>query len=191
MGDELTIIEKDSVYPVSEDTVLLAENIDIASGKRVLEMGCGTGYVSLRAALLGADVEGVDINRDAVALSRENARRNGITTASFYVSDMFENVKGTYDVILFNPPYLPSEDIEKKAYDACWDGGRDGREVSARFIEGVAKHLAPGGVVYLLQSSLCKPKYSISQLGSQGFKVTEVASKDLFFEELVILRAQR
>jgi len=188
MATDITIEEWDNVYPVLEDTLLLAENIEIHSGDKVLEIGCGTGYVSITAALAGAEVEGVDINPDAVELSTKNAMLNGVS-ARFFLSDIFEDVSGSYDVIMFNPPYLPSEDFEGDTFDKCWDGGNDGREATDRFLDGVCEHLNPDGRIYLLQSSLSGHETTISRLGGMGMSVEVVAEKRLFFEQLFVIRA--
>ncbi len=188
--DPLRIRDREGVYPVSEDTLLLESSISVSPGERFLEIGCGTGYVSLSMALRGAVATGVDINPLAVALSRENAKRCGITGAAFFESDLFSAVTGTYDAIAFNPPYLPSEDIRATGYDACWDGGPTGREVSAAFIAQCARYLAPGGRVYLLQSSLCEPEKSREELESQGFTVEVVGTCPLFFEQLTVFCAR-
>lgn len=183
------IIERDGVYPVSEDTRLLARSIEISHGERMLEVGCGTGYISLCAATVGAVVEGVDINNEAVELARHNARRVGSEVA-FFVSDMFDAVTGCYDVVACNPPYLPSESFDTTVYDLCWDGGPGGRAFTDRFIDGVKGVLAPGGRAYLLQSSICDPWKSIRRLNENGFGVSVVGCTKLFFEQLCVLCAR-
>ncbi len=185
----LRILDREGVYPVSEDTLLLASSISVTPGERFLEVGCGTGYISISMALRGAVVAGVDINPLAVALSRENAERCGIEGADFFESDLFSAVTGTVDVIAFNPPYLPSEDIMATGYDACWDGGPTGREVAQAFIAQCAQYLVPGGRVYLLQSSLCNPEKSQEELESRGFAVEAVGTCSLFFEQLTVFCA--
>ena len=187
----LEIKESERVYPVSEDTTLLAEAIVVEKGQRFLEIGCGTGYITLLAARCGARAEGVDINPDAVSLARENAQRNGMDPSMFWESDMFSEVSGTYDVIAFNPPYLPAEEFESTSFDACWDGGADGRQVTARFIGGLDKHLAEGARAYLLLSSLSSIGESMSQLHRAGFAATECSELSLFFEKLVVVEIRR
>ncbi|MDD4281545.1 MAG: methyltransferase [Candidatus Methanofastidiosa archaeon] len=187
---DITVRDREGVYPVSEDTHLLAESVEVHPGETVLEIGCGTGYVSLFLAAQGAVVTGVDINPLAVALARENARESGLE-ATFIESDLFAGVDGTYDVIVCNPPYLPSEDIEKTPYDACWDGGPTGREFSARFIAAMPSYLSPRGRAYLLQSSLCSPDASVGELVAAGFSVTVAGTRALFFERLFVFCARR
>ncbi len=105
--------------------------------KRILDIGVGSGCiaVSLAKALPGADVFGVDISLDALAVAGKNARRNGVDVTLFSGS-MFEAVDGkTFDLIVSNPPYIPTSDLtglqpEVRDYEPreALDGGADGLE---------------------------------------------------------------
>ncbi|KAA0001513.1 MAG: methyltransferase [Thermoplasmata archaeon] len=136
------------VYPPSEDSYLLIECIDIGKEK-VLEIGTGTGIIALHAAKSGADdVTAVDKNQKAVKNARENAEKNGINI-DIKQSDLFSNVDGMFDVIIFNPPYLPSDKMEE-----AWEGGEEGIEITKKFLEDAARHLNPGGRIYIVLSTL-------------------------------------
>ncbi|MBN1786295.1 MAG: methyltransferase [Candidatus Methanofastidiosa archaeon] len=189
MERDIVYEEWDNVYPPLEDTLLLAKNIDVRPGDKVLEIGCGTGYVSIAAAMMGGIVEGVDINAAAVSLSSLNAKKNGVKNARFHIGDMFENVDGPFDVIIFNPPYLPSERMDTDIYDKCWDGGEDGREVTDRFLDGLRGNIKEGGSIFLLQSSFCDPERTMERLCSLGFSSKVIAKEKLFFEELFVIRS--
>ena len=78
------------VYEPAEDSFLLAKHAKKLNG-RILEVGCGCGIVSLECAFSNQKniVEGVDINRKAVALAKENAKENKIKNARFYYSNLF------------------------------------------------------------------------------------------------------
>ena len=99
-------------------------------------------------------------------------------------SNLFSTVKEKFDFIVFNPPYVPSEEI--KWVDL--DGGEKGRVIIDKFLPQVKKHLNNNGVLLLLLSSLNKPNEVLSILKKEGFSVKIIAKKKLFFEELVILR---
>jgi len=71
---------------------------------RALEVGAGTGFVALYLATLGCECEGVDVSLEAVECCRINAAANNLEL-SFYQSNLFENVSGLFDIIIFNPPY--------------------------------------------------------------------------------------
>lgn len=73
--------------------------------KKILEVGCGTGYLSIELAKHGWDVTGTDINPKAIEVSKRNAERAGASVA-FVESDLFENVRGRFDIIAFDPPLV-------------------------------------------------------------------------------------
>jgi release factor glutamine methyltransferase len=85
----------------------MVENMSDVKGKRVLEIGCGSGMISLFAALRGAtSVYSIDINPLAIQNTRKNFILHRVQSrCKAQVSDVFQKVKGTYDVILFNAPF--------------------------------------------------------------------------------------
>ncbi len=112
----LLIHDSVGVCGVRNDTRLLAE---IAAGSaargRALDLGTGTGYVGLYLAQRGWQVDAVDVSPRAVELAQANAERNGLAgdvrpgAVRVFYSDLFNQVKGPYDVIAFNPPMRPDE----------------------------------------------------------------------------------
>ncbi len=177
------------VYPPSDDSYMLADVVNSMelSGKSFLEIGCGSGIVSITAAVRGADVTAVDINPVAVECTRRNAEKSGVKVRTI-VSDLFENVKGRYDVIAFNPPYLPGTK-EDPDYDPAWSGGEDGREVIDRFLAEVDKYLKPCGTILIVQSSLSDPAKTTRMLEKMGYTVEIAAQEKFFLETLYVFRA--
>lgn len=100
------------VYEPREDTDLLADAAEKIRGKDALEVGCGSGAISLILAKNGNNVTAVDIDQKAVDATIENATNNRLRIDCFR-SDLFENVRSRYDVILFNFPYLPERMTEE------------------------------------------------------------------------------
>lgn len=175
-----------SVYLPDEDSFLLAESAKKIGN--VLEIGCGSGLVSLAWAKKGNEVTGVDINEEAVKCSILNAEKNHIS-AKFFFSDLFSNVSGKFDAILFNPPYLPTTNEQKLAepLNHAFDGGLDGRTVLDRFLNSFSSYLKQNGELFLIQSSLNNFESTKSILEDLGF-ILEIEKQDFFFEKLYLIR---
>lgn len=143
------------VYPVREDSLLLASSARVERGEQVLEVGCGRGLAALAAARAGARVVAADRNPFAVRGLREEARQRGIDLEVLR-TDLFGGV-GRFDVVMCNPPYLPTgagEHDPDRWHDLALDGGPDGHEVVRRFLSELPQHLRPKGRGYLLVASL-------------------------------------
>ena len=184
----------DLVYIPSDDTFLLAENLEIKEGQSVLEIGTGSGLVSMYASLLTDDVTATDINYNALELAEKNFKLNNINTIKLEFGDLFEPVKDKkFDVILFNTPYLPtdSDDIINDDLNYAFDGGLDGRKVIDRFINEVSNHLNDKGIVQIIQSSLSDNDRTLHMFDRNGFIAEIAASEKFFFEEIVLINAYK
>ncbi len=149
----------------------------------VLEVGCGSGLVSLELAGQVERLVALDINPHAVRVAREK----GVEVVR---SDLFGGIKGRFDLILFNPPYLPTQKSERSDQwiNYALDGGESGRETIGRFLAHLADHLRPGGRALLLISSLTGPAEVEGMAEAAGLASERVASKGCFFERLMVLR---
>jgi release factor glutamine methyltransferase len=180
------------VYQPAEDTFLLAENLQVERRKRVLEIGTGTGLISIIAARKAGMVIATDINPHAIKCAAKNIIANKTFNIELREGNLFETVKNEkFDLILFNTPYLPTseEETRRDGIDAAWDGGADGRKVIDQFLDGVKDHLNPGGRVQLVQSSLSDIDKTLEKLETLGFSSAVTAREPCFFEEIVILTA--
>ncbi|MFH1521145.1 MAG: HemK2/MTQ2 family protein methyltransferase [Candidatus Micrarchaeota archaeon] len=189
----LDLIICPSVYEPAEDSFLLANAAMKLKGK-ILEVGCGSGIVSLICARAGNDVIGVDVNSAAIKCAKENAKRNKIKSVRFIKSDLFSKVpKEKFDAILFNPPYLPTskEEIISGALNLAFDGGPDGMDVIKNFLNHVNDYLKHGGSLFLVQSSLSDEKFIVNRLHEMGYKIEFIAEEKFFFEKLYLTRATR
>ena len=124
---------------------------------RILDLGTGTGCVLL-ALLMNSPTArgvGVDIAPLAIEQAQDNAAQLGLLNrAAFIRSDWYTNVDGVFDIIVSNPPYIPSAvipqlDAEVRDYDplAALDGGADGLDMYRIIFAGAAAHLQTDGVV--------------------------------------------
>ncbi len=184
----------DLVYIPSDDTFLLAENLEIKEGQSVLEIGTGSGLVSMYASLLTDDVTATDINFNALELAEKNFKLNNINTIKLEFGDLFEPVKDRkFDVILFNTPYLPtdSDDIINDDLNYAFDGGLDGRKVIDRFIKEAPNHLNDKGIIQIIQSSLSDNDRTLDMFDRNGFVAEIAESEKFFFEEIVLINAYK
>ena len=188
-------IEKDDlVYEPSDDTFLLAKNLEIKEGQSVLEIGTGSGLVSMYASLLTDDITATDINYNALELAERNFKLNNIDTIKLEFGDLFEPVKNKkFDVLLFNTPYLPTDtdDIIDDDLNYAFDGGLDGRNVIDRFLNEAPNHLNDKGIIQMIQSSLSDTERTLDILDSKGFIAEVAKSERFFFEEIVLINAYK
>jgi release factor glutamine methyltransferase len=170
------------IYPPSDDSFLMLDVISTISveQKEVLDIGTGSGILGLCCAMRGAIVTVSDTDERALRHVQTAARKLGISLNTL-VSDVFSNITGQFDVIIFNPPYLPSNGYE----DRTVDGGSGGAAVAREFLANLGKHLKPSGVALLLLSSQNDPASIIAEHAEFDFSVK--ARRAFFFEELTVL----
>ncbi len=180
------VIESDEVYGPSDDSFLLLKVMEVSPGERFLEMGCGSGLLSLHAAKAGATVKAADINPNAVECTRRNAARNNLRVEAV-VSDLFENIQGDFDVIAFNPPYLPEETRSTSWIEKSWAGGSEGGETAIRFLDEAWRHALPGGRIYLILSSL-GGLTSVLKSARQRYDAEMIEERHMFFESIYAYR---
>lgn len=184
----------DNVYVPAEDSYLLAENLEIKEGQSVLEIGTGSGIVAMYASRLTDKITVSDINFDACELARKNFEDNNIENIEILFGNMFEPVENRkFDVILFNTPYLPTEDDEviDDTINYAFDGGLNGRKVIDLFLNEVGNHLNDGGIVQMIQSSLSGNEETLEKLDNLGFIAEIKASEHFFFEDITLINAYK
>ena len=172
------------VYQPEADTYLLldAAKKEVKPGDRVLEIGTGSGFISRELATV-SDVVATDINPHAALC----ARCIGVDVVQ---SDLFAGIRCIFDLILFNPPYLPTQPEERidDWLEYALDGGKTGRVVIERFAAEVGRVLAPHGRILLLISSLTGLMEVSDIFTRQGFKSDIVMKQKIEDEYLYVMR---
>lgn len=165
------------IYEPAEDSYLLAKHIKDHAKGRVLDVGTGSGIQALEALKYTSDVFAVDINKEAISFCKEK----GINAS---LSDLFSNVSEKFDLIIFNPPYLPLDKREPLDSRLVTTGGKKGFEIIERFLKKVKEHLEKEGEILLVCSSLTGDVESLFKYYNFNFKILE--RKKIFFEELFV-----
>lgn len=138
-----------------QDTEILVEEAlkAITPGMEILDLCTGSGCIAVSLAKFKpkTKVQGADISPEALQVSEENAKRNGVDVR-FFLSDMFKQVRGNFDVIVSNPPYIPTGVIqglmpEVKDFEPhlALDGREDGLWFYRILTSEGKKYLKPGG----------------------------------------------
>lgn len=184
----LPFFVNESVLIPRQDTEVLVETA-LAMMKpecRLLDMCTGSGCILLSLAKLGTVAEGVgvDISEGALKVAERNRENLGLPQVRLVHSNLFESVEGVFDMIVSNPPYIPTEDIEDLMREVrdhephlALDGSKDGLLFYRKLAEESGRYLVPGGS--LLFEIGYDQGEAVSQLLDQaGFKDIHV-KKDL------------
>ena len=149
--------------PETEDLVEQVSALFDKKGRYAfLDICTGSGCIALALAnkFPNAQVLAVDKSEAALKVAQENVREHRLTErVHFLQSDLWENVMGTFDLIISNPPYIPTADLATLTREVqheprlALDGGEDGFEVTRPLCEAADGYLNPGG---LLALELCK-----------------------------------
>lgn len=183
----------DDVYPPAEDTYLLLDAALAESRPEdlVIEIGSGRGIISVELATKVRRLIATDINPHAILATKARAEERGASDKIELVrADLFGGISGIFDLVLFNPPYLPTQPEERSGnwIDYALDGGISGRETVDRFLEDLSSHLKPGGRALLLISSQTGLREVQDTASAFGLTTVVVANERCFFEQLHVLR---
>jgi len=179
----------EDVYRPAEDTVLLAKAVHqvVRRGQAFLEVGCGAGLVSLVAARAGARVTATDLNPHAVTLLQHNAKQNGLTVRAIQ-TDLLQGVPGPFDVVAFNPPYLPTTPAEyvPGPLNLAFDGGPDGNATVLRFAGQVGALRPLPATVLVVHSTLSDPVPLEAAMARHGYRCSILLEESHFYERLTV-----
>lgn len=169
-------------YKPAEDSLFLSEILkEKIKNKKItcLDLGTGSGIQSQTLLELKIPKENI-LATDLNPLALERANKLGVRTEK---SNLFEKIKEKFDLIIFNPPYLPESEFDNEIDTT---GGKNGDEVIIEFIKKLPAHLTKDGKSFLLTSSLTPEKEWSKLAKSNKLKVKKIATKKIFFEELYI-----
>jgi len=176
------------IYAPSDDSNLLAEQVKIFSkDKSVLDIGSGSGILAETALKNKAsEVFAIDINPESIKLLKSKFSKNKNVNA--LKSNLFSKIPKSkkFDIIIFNPPYLPFDKREDKGSQIATTGGKNGDEIILRFLQQALNYLSPNGFILLLTSSLTPMKRINYFLQKNKLKKTLLSQKKLFMEELFV-----
>jgi release factor glutamine methyltransferase len=175
------------VYRVDSDTSLLIDVLregDYAAGRRMLDLGTGTGALALAAARCGAaSVTAVDLSLRSVAAAWLNNRLHGVP-CRVYWGDLCRPVAGQcFDLILANPPYVPaaSNVLPRHRISRCWDAGLDGRVLLDRICAEGPALLAPEGMMLLVHSEICDEDITCKRFADAGVQAEVLTRRTVPF----------
>ncbi len=177
------------IYSPSEDSYLLSRILEKQIPKlltknknlKFLEIGSGSGIqlqTALKIGILKENILSLDINSNAV----KECKRFGFNSIK---SNLFEKVKGKYDLIIFNPPYFPENKKESVDSKLATTGGKKGSELINKFLKQSKKHLEKKGKILLLTSSFTKG------IDFLDHKKKIIGKENLFFEKLFVWELTR
>lgn len=156
MGFELSVTP-DVLIPRPETELLAERVIHTCEGKDVLDLCTGSGCIAVAVSCLGKakSVSASDISEAALAIARKNAKQHGIEI-EFRQGDLFEAWTSRFDIIVSNPPYIPTGEIaglmpEVREHEPhlALDGLEDGLYFYRRIASECREYLNPGGHVFL------------------------------------------
>ena len=155
-------VNKEALIPRPETEELAERALALAPRDRdiaCLDLGTGSGVIAVCLArfLPRATVTAVDLSPQALELARENAKLNGVhDRINFVESDWFERINGAFDLIVSNPPYVATEELQQLPAEVrqhephfALDGGKRGTECIEVLTGSLRKHLLPGGTLLL------------------------------------------
>lgn len=174
-------VDESVLIPRPETELLLEAVLKESEGKRVLDLCTGSGCLAIGTAKLGkpAFVAASDLSEAALDTAKRNAKRNDVSI-TFFQGDLFENVIGSYDIIVSNPPYIKKEDMrqlmpEVREHEPMMAlcGGEDGLDFYRRIATEAKPFLKEGGRL-MMEIGYDQGEALLQLLTAQGYHEVEI-----------------
>jgi release factor glutamine methyltransferase len=166
------------IYEPREDSLLLQKHVRKYAHGSVVDMGSGSGIQAETALEKTKDVLAVDIDDDVIA----HLKKKHLNVIK---SDLFSKVpKKKFDLIIFNPPYLPEDKRERMEDRLALTGGKYGWEILDRFFKEAKNFLSPEGKILIVFSSITGDVDFI--LKKYGYTFEKLDKQSFFFEKLIV-----
>jgi release factor glutamine methyltransferase len=173
--------------------VALVRTKRVSMCARVLDLCTGSGCVAITLARERptTSLVATDKSEGAIAVASDNAIRLGAYNVAFAVCDLFGELRGKFDLITANPPYIASAEVEGLSTDIvkfeprlALDGGATGDDVVARIVEGAPDRLEPGGVL-AVEVGAGQAERVAAMMATRGFQEIERARDYARIERVV------
>ena len=221
MRDPLIECDFENVYYPSDDSYLLIDylkkkiNSDLFDGinldkiEQILDLGTGTGIIAIFFQLIKSQnpkfnprIYASDILEESIICAKKNEVLNKINNQiTYFQSNLFKSfsksLRSSFNIIVFNPPYLPSSQFikdktDKKGIDHSWEGGLKGVEILIDFLKE-AKYflnLNKAHYIYCISSSRTNLDELDKKIIELGYKNEKLEKIHVFFEDIILNRLQ-
>ncbi len=214
--DPLIACDFENVYYPSDDSFLLIDyfkekisdnyfdGINVKEIEYILDLGTGTGIIAIlfqlfkvKSKKFNPKIVASDILENSIECAKKNESLNKFYDEILFLqSDLFksfpDSLKSLFNIIVFNPPYLPSSPLitDNKKIDHSWDGGLKGFEILIEFIKKVRNflNLQKSHYIYYISSSRTNLEELNITLDDLKFKSEIVKRKHIFFEDIILNR---
>lgn len=171
------------IYEPREDSFLLQKHVAQYAKGDVLDMGSGSGIQAETALQKTRRVIAVDLDPEVI----QHLKKKGLAVVK---SDLFSHVpKKQFDLIIFNPPYLPEDKRERMEDRLALTGGKYGYEVLQRFFKEAKSYLKKEGKILIVFSSITGDIEFI--LKQEGYKHKKLDEQSFFFEKIFVYLVER
>jgi release factor glutamine methyltransferase len=177
-----------------QDTELLVETLlPLSRGKKILDVCTGSGCIAISLEKLGEaeEVHGVDLSQQALEIAKQNARDLN-AHVTLWQSDLFCEVTGHYDVIVSNPPYIPSRTVDTLMPEVqtheprmALDGGEDGLDFYRRIVLQAGRYLRREGI--LVVEIGCEQGEAVTALFEQNHFKQVTCRQDLCGNDRMVM----